>query len=144
MPSGLTNILIRLVGLILFLSSIAHTQCPVNTLIVKGRVEHSIANSDYRVRVPLVYPKHKPGESGEVTVEDKTFQIPVEFVTEKSSLFSNLPRRCSRRPQNIVITLLQGEQKSDEVFLDFAKNFRMSDPSAYTLRSELVLDAGSH
>lgn len=110
---------------------------------MKGRVEHPIGQNDYRVRVELVYPKHKPGESGEVSVEGRNFKIPVEFVTEQSSLFTNLPKRCGRKPQTVVITLLSGEQKSDEVSLDFVRSFRMVDASAYMLRSELVLSGGS-
>src|SRR5215471_11535937 len=143
MPSALRNKLIRVLVAIFLLCLVAHAQCPVNTVIVKGRVEHPIAKNDYRVRVQLVYPKHKPGESGEVTVEDAKFQIPVEFVTTQSSLFTNLPKRCGRKPETVVITLIRGDQKSDEVFLDFAKNFQMVDASAYTLRSELVLNGGS-
>jgi hypothetical protein len=143
MPSALRKKLIRVLLAVFPLCVVAHAQCPVDTVIVKGRVEHPIARNDYRVRVELVYPKHKPGESGEVTVEDATFKIPVEFVTEQSSLFTNLPKRCGRKPQTVVITLLSGDQKSDEVFLDFARNFKMVDPSAYSLRSELVLNGGS-
>lgn len=143
MPSALRNRLISVLLAIFPLCLVAHAQCPVETVIVKGRVERPIAKDDYRVRVALVYPKHKPGESGEVTVENANFHIPVEFVTEQSSLFTNLPRRCGRKPQTVVITLLSGDQKSDEVSLDFARNFRMVDASAYTLRSELVLNGGS-
>ena len=143
MPSALRNKLIRVLFAVFPLCLDAHAQCPVDTVIVKGRVEHPIAQNEYRVRVELVYPKHKPGESGEVTVEDSNFKIPVEFVTEQSSLFTNLPKRCGRKPQTVAITLLSGDQKSDEVFLDFARNFRMVDPSAYALRSELVLNGGS-
>jgi hypothetical protein len=90
-----------------------------------------------------MYPKHKPGESGEASVEDGNFRIPLEFVTEQSSIFSNLPKRCGRKPQTVIITLLSGDDKSDEASLDFARSFTMVDPSAYTLRSELVLDGGS-
>ena len=143
MPSALRNKLLQVLLAILPLCLLAHAQCPVDTVIVKGRVEHPVAKNDYRVRVQLVYPKHKPGESGEATVEDAIFQIPVEFVTAQSSLFTNLPARCGRKPQTVVITLLSGDQKSDEVFLDFAKNFRMVDASAYTLRTELALNGGS-
>jgi hypothetical protein len=143
MPSALRNKLIRVLVSIFPLCLVAHAQCPVDTVIVKGRVEHPVAQNDYRVRVELVYPKHKPGESGEVTVEDANFKIPVEFVTEQSSLFTNLPRRCGRKPQTVVITLLSGDRKSDEVFLDFARSFRMVDASAYALRSELLLNGRS-
>jgi|SRR5215469_1781363 len=143
MPSALRNILIRVLGTIFSLCLVGHAQCPVDAVLVKGRVEHPIAQNDYRVRVSLVYPKHKPGEAGEVTVEDAKFQIPVEFVTTQNSLFTNLPKRCGRKPQTVVITLIRGDQKADEVSLDFAKDFRMVDASAYTLRSELVLHADS-
>jgi len=131
-----TKALIPALGMIA-LCTTARAQCPVHTVILKGRVEN--ANADDRVRVQLVYPKHKPGESGEVTVLDGTFQIPIEFVTMQSSIFANLPKRCGRKPQVVVITLLENDQDSDQVSLDFAKNFMLADPSAYTLRSELVL-----
>ena len=146
MPSALRNKrnkLIRVLVAIFPLCVVAHAQCPIETVIVKGRVEHPIAKNDYRVRVELVYPKHKRGESGEVTVEGTNFHIPVEFVTAQSSLFTNLPKRCGRKPQAVVITLLNGDQKSDEVSLDFARDFATADASAYTLRSELVLNGGS-
>ena len=143
MPSTFSNRLIRVLVAILALCLVAQAQCSVDTVIVKGRVEHRVANDDYRVRVLLVYPKHKPGESGEVTVEDANFHIPVEFVTEQSSLFTNLPKRCGRKPQTVVITLLIGDQKADEVSLDFARDFRIVDTSAYGVRSELVLNGSS-
>jgi hypothetical protein len=143
MPSALRNRLIQVLGAILLLCLVAHAQCPVDTVIIKGRVERPIARNDYRVRVQLLYAKQKPGEAGEVTVEDAKFQIPVEFVTAQSSLFTNLPKKCGRKPQTVVITLLSHDQKSDEVSLDFAKNFQMVDASAYTLRSELLLKGDS-
>jgi hypothetical protein len=130
--------LIWILGISLALCVVAHAQCPVNTVIVKGRVVEN-ANAHSKVRVQLVYPKEKPGEAGEVTVEDGAFQIPIEFVTMQSSIFTNLPKRCGRKPKTVVITLLENDQQSDQVFLDFAKNFRMADASAYALRSELVL-----
>lgn len=139
----LENKLIPVLCAMLALCLVAHAQCPVETIIVKGRIGHPTSKNDYRVRVQLLYPKHKPGESGEVTVEDADFQIPVEFVTAQSSLFTNLPKRCGRKPQTVVITLLSGDQKSDEVSLDFTRDFRIVDASAYTLRSELVLNGGS-
>ena len=142
MPSPLPNDLLRVLCAIFVSCLVAHAQCPVDTIMVKGRIEHPTAN-DYRVRVQLVYPKHKPGESGEATVEDAGFQIPVEFVTAQSSLFTNLPGRCGRKPQTVVITLLSGDQKSEEVSLDFPRDFRIVDASAYTLRSELVLNGDS-
>jgi hypothetical protein len=137
---GLTQRLIRISGIGLTLCACAHSQCPVDTVVVKGRVEN--ANDHSTVRVQLVFPKHKPGESGEVTVENGAFQIPIEFVTEQSSIFSNLPTRCGRKPKTVIITLLENDEQSDQVFLDFVKSFKLADPSAYTLRSTLVLNPG--
>ena len=137
--SDVTNTLIRILSTSLALCVIARAQCPVDTVIIKGRVVET-ANAHSKVRVQLVYPKERPGESGEVTVEDGAFQIPIEFVTMQSSILTNLPKRCGRKPKTVVITLLENDQESDQVFLDFAKNFKMADASAYTLRSEVVLD----
>lgn len=73
-------------------------------------------------------------------MDDGAFQIPIEFVTMQSSIFPNLPKRRGRKPKTVVITLLENDQEYDQVFLDFAKNFKMADASAYTLRSEVVLN----
>ena len=132
-----TKVLIRILCIGLLLCAFAHAQCPVDTVIVQGHVENSHVHS--KVRVQLVYPKEKPGESGEVTVEDGAFKIPLEFVTEQSSIFSNLPKRCGRKPKAVLITLLENDQESDKTYLAFPRDFRMEDASAYTLRSQLVL-----
>jgi hypothetical protein len=122
----------------LILCLMAGAQCPVNTVIVTGRVKNAVPDS--KVRVQLVYPKGKPGEAGEVTVEDGSFRIPLEFVTMQSSVVTNLPVRCGRKPKTVDITLVENNQEIDRSSLDFAKNFRMADASAYTLRSEVVLN----
>ena len=136
---ALTRRLTRISGIGLTLSVCALAQCPVDSVVVRGRVENAKPQSS--VRVQLVFPKHKPGESGEVTVEDGVFQVPIEFVTQQSSIFTNLPTRCGRKPKTVIITLLENDQQTDQVFLDFAKNFKLADPSAYALRAQVVLNA---
>ena len=136
---ALTRRLTRISGIGLTLSVCALAQCPVDSVVVKGRVENAKPQSS--VRVQLVFPKHKPGESGEVTVEDGVFQVPIEFVTQQSSIFTNLPTRCGRKPKTVILTLLENGQQTDQVFLDFAKNFKLADPSAYSPRAQLVLNA---
>lgn len=128
---AVTKSLIGIVSVSLALCVVASAQCPVDTVIIKGRVVEN-ANTHSKVRVQPVYPKQKPGESGEVDVEDGAFQIPIEFVTMQSSIFTNMPKRCGRKPKTVVITLMENDQESDQVFLDFAKNFKMADVSAYT------------
>lgn len=95
-------------------SLLAFAQCPVDTVLVKGRVETAAAHA--KVRVQLLYAKGKRGESGEVTVEEGAFQIPIEFVTVQSSIFSNIPARCGRKPKTIVITLLENDQSPTKLF----------------------------
>ena len=122
----------------LTLCAIASAQFPVYTVIIAGRVKNASPHST--VHVELVYPKRKPGEAGEVTVENATFRIPLEFVTMQSSIFTDLPPRCGRKPKTVEITLMQNDHEADRAYLDFDKSFRMTDASAYTLRSELLLN----
>ena len=116
-------------------------QCPVETVIIKGQVKDATADSG--VRVQLIYRGEKIGESGEVEVQQGRFQLPLEFVTGGSSLFTNLPRKCGRRPQSVDVTLLENGEEASRVSLNFVKDFTRADASAYSLRSELVLQ-GTH
>jgi hypothetical protein len=133
----LTNTRIQILFAALLLRLIVQAQCPVDALKVNGRVES--ASSESKVRVQLVYPRNRPGESGEVSVQDGKFQIPIEFVTAESSLFPKLPKKCGRKPTTVVVTLLENGEESDQVTLNFARAFKMTDASAYGLRSDLVL-----
>ena len=138
----LTNPRIQILFAALLLRSIVQAQCPVDALMINGRVENAVADS--KVRAQLVYSKNKAGESGEVSVQAGKFQIPIEFVTTQRSLFSNLPKRCGRKPTTVVVTLLENSQPSQEISLNFATAFKMTDASAYGLRSGLVLRGRPH
>jgi hypothetical protein len=117
--------------------SLAHAQCPVNTVMIRGRVENPQSNS--RIQVQLLYPK-QPGESAETNLENNTFRIPVEFITQSTKpFFKDIHPKCDRKPKTVVVTLLSGDQQSDQVSLDLLKDFDHLDASAYTLRQELVL-----
>jgi hypothetical protein len=112
-------------------------QCPVNTVMVRGRVENPQSNS--RIQVQLLYPK-QPGESAETNLENNSFRIPVEFLTQSSKpLFKDIHAKCDRKPKTVVVTLLSGDQQADQVSLDLLKDFDHLDASAYTLRQGLVL-----
>jgi hypothetical protein len=52
----------------------------------------------------------------------------------------SLREKCDRKPKAVVITLREDDQELDRVSLDFARDFRMADPTAYALRSEAVLN----
>jgi len=116
---------------------VALAQCPVNTVMVRGRVENPQSNS--RIQVQLLYPK-QPGESAETNLENNAFRIPIEFLTQSSKpLFKGIHAKCERKPKTVVVTLLSGDHQSDQVSLDLLKDFDHLDVSAYTLRQELVL-----
>lgn len=118
--------------------ALAHALCSVDVVIVNGRVEHAPRNG--RVRVQLVYPKEKKGELGETTMEDGSFRIQIPFLTQSSRpLLANLPEKCDRKPETVVVSLVEADHEYDHVSLDLATDFKLADPSAYAPRSEIVL-----
>lgn len=134
--------LARLFCITLIDCMVAHAQCSVKTVLVRGKVEHAPGKAT--VRVELVYPKRRPGESGEVTVENGRFSIPIEFLTQSNRPLLNIvPVRCNRKPQTVVITLETSDQEYDRVSLDLSKDFKMAGYSAYALRSEIILKGPS-
>ena len=138
------KILGSIVSIALITSTAAHTLCSVDEVIVRGRVDHAPANA--RVRVQLVYAKDIPGESGDVTVEDGKFSIPIQFLTQlRGPVINGYFEKCGRKPKTVIVTLTESDQSHeyDSVSLDFAKDFKMADSGTYILRSQLLLD-GSH
>ena len=129
----------------IFSGAFSHAWCPVDGVIVNGRVENAPRNGI--VRVQLVYPKQKQkmGESGDVTVESGSFRIQIPFLTQSRApvLIGTLLEKCDRKPKTVVVTLVEadqeGEREYDRVSLDLARNFTMADPSAYALRSAILL-----
>jgi hypothetical protein len=133
--------LTSIITVALITCAFAHALCSVDVVIVKGRVAH--APSIAKVRVQLVYAKDMAGESGEATIENGTFSIPIEFLTQsRRPVVNGILEKCNRGPRTVIVTLVEsdGDHEYDRVSLDFAKDFKMADPSAYTLRSELVLN----
>jgi hypothetical protein len=129
----------------IFSGAFSHAWCPVDVVIVNGRVENAPRNGI--VRVQLVYPKQKQkmGESGDVTVEGGSFRIQIPFLTQSRApvLIGALLEKCDRKPKTVVVTLVEadqeGEREYDRVSLDLARDFKMADPSAYALRSAILL-----
>src|SRR5713226_4126772 len=115
-------------------------ECSIDTIIVNGKVEHAPRKGI--VKVQLIYPKDKIGESGDVTVEDESFRIPILFFTQSRAPFLNgsiPPEKCTRKPKTIVVSLIANDQEYDRVSLDLAKDFKKIELSAYVLRSEILL-----
>src|ERR1700680_1937030 len=116
----------------------SHASCAFDVVIVNGRVEEAPPKSS--VRVQLIYPNQKSGESGEVTVDAESFRIQIPFFTQsRAPILNSLGGKCDRKPKTVVVTLIDADQEYDRVSLDLAQDFIMTDPSAYTLRSEIVL-----
>ncbi len=115
-------------------------ECSIDTIIVNGKVEHAPRKGI--VKVQLIYPKNKIGESGDVTVDDGSFRIPILFFTQSRAPFLNgtIPaQKCARKPKTIVVLLIANDQEYDRVSLDMAKDFQKIEPSTYVLRSEILL-----
>jgi len=137
---GAAKILTSILGVALLTCASAHSSCPIDVVIIRGRVERVPGNAS--VRVQLVYAKGMPGESGEVTIENGRFSIPMEFLTQsRRPVLDGLLEKCNRRPKEVIVTLAEGDHVYDSVSLDFARDFKIEDSSAYySLRSELVLN----
>jgi hypothetical protein len=117
-------------------------ECPIDTIIVNGQVEHAPRKAT--VKVQLIYPKGRIGESGDVVFEDESFRIPILFFTQSRAharfLNGNIPPdKCTRKPITIVVSLIANDQEYDRVSLDMTKDFKAIEPSTYGLRSEIVL-----
>jgi hypothetical protein len=122
--------------------ALGHAVCPVNVVVVKGQVHHAPPNA--KVRVELFYPKKQGADSAEMTLDNERFSIPVGFLTQsrRPLLVGSLGEKCDRKPETVVVTLVGSDpsQEYDRVSLDLKKDFKMADPTAYTLRSEIVLN----
>ncbi len=121
----------------------AYAECPVNSVVVKGRVENPPENA--RVRAQLVYPDHRGGDVGEVILEGADFTLPIEFLTQsrKPILIGSLGEKCNRKPETVIVTLVGSDpaREYDRVSLELAADFKKTDSGAYTVRSEVTLKA---
>ncbi|MFZ0770982.1 MAG: hypothetical protein WCA49_22970 [Candidatus Sulfotelmatobacter sp.] len=122
-----------------FPGAFLHASCPVDEVIVSGRVENAPVKGS--VRVQLVYPNHKAGDSAEATLDRGSFRIEIPFLTQSRApvLMGTLREKCDRKPETVVVTLVEADQEYDRISLDLAKDFKKEDPSAYALRSEILL-----
>ena len=124
-----------------FTSTLAYALCGTDVIIVTGRVEHPPSHAS--VRVQLIYAKAQHQESGELTLNAERFTIQVPFFTQSRApkLNGSLFEKCDRKPKAVVVTLLGRDQSQeyDRVSLDLLGDFKMSDPGAYAVRSEVVL-----
>ncbi len=127
--------------LLLFLlttSAVAFAQCPIDTIVVKGRVENPAPGS--KVRIQLFYANDQPGPSAEAEPENGKFHLPIEFLTQSTRpLLSNIKPKCNRKPRIVVIKWIERNEEHAEVTLGFPKDFKQTDPTAYTPQSEVVL-----
>ena len=141
MISGLSGRLFKfLAGILLIgVSSGAFSECSVDMVMVSGRVENAPRGGI--VRVQLVFPKQKLGESGDITVESTTYRLQIPFFTQSHAplLIGSLMEKCDRKPKTVIVSLRNAAQEYDRVSLDFARDLKMVDASAYAVRSEILL-----
>jgi hypothetical protein len=136
---GAAKTLSLIFSVVLITSAFSQALCPVDDVMVRGRVDHAPRNT--RVRVQLMYSRDIPGESGDVTFEDGRFSIPVEFLTQiRRPVVGGMLGKCGRSPKTVIVTLVDQDHEYDRITLDFAKDFKMTGSSGYIVRSEVVLD----
>ena len=138
---GVFKALIRNLSIcVIFSGAFLRAECPVESIMVNGQVEHAPRKAT--VKVQLIYPKDGIGESGDVTVEDGTFRIPILFLTQSRAPFLNgsIPsEKCDRKPKTVVISLIANDQEYDRISLDMVKDFEKIERSVYALRSQILL-----
>jgi hypothetical protein len=135
-------------GIILFglgFCSLSLAECPIKTIMIKGRVEREPAGS--AVRIELVYPKGMGGDSGETGVDEGKFSIPVQFFTQSHRPGLNgWFEKCGRKPISIHVLLMRADptkegpvKEYDRVVLDLARDFTMVDSDTYELKQKAIL-----
>jgi hypothetical protein len=106
--------------------AVAGAMCPVDEVIVQGRVVHP--PHDAKVLVQLVYATIVVGESGDTTLENENFTLPLDFLTQsRQPIINGSFQKCARRPVTVIVRLVDDRQKHmfDTVSLDFAKDFTL-------------------
>jgi hypothetical protein len=139
MPGGAFKILGAMLVASTICSEPAYSSCPVDEVIVTGRIADAPAGGG--IRVQLIYSNQKVGDSTEATLDRASFRIVIPFLTESRApvLIGNFREKCDRKPETVVVTLIEGDREYDRVSLDLAKDFKKTDSSSYTLRSEMLL-----
>jgi hypothetical protein len=124
---------------VIFAGAFLHAMCPIDEIVVSGRVEEAPVKGT--VRVQLLYPNHKAGDSAEVTLDRGSFRLAIPFLTQSHAavLIGTFREKCDRKPKTVVVTLIEVDREYARVSLDLAKDFKMADSSAYSLRSETLL-----
>jgi hypothetical protein len=126
---------------VIFSGAFSRAECLLDMIMVKGQVEH--APRQATVRIQLIYPKDKIGESGDVSVDDGSFRIRVPFFTQSRAPFLNGVIPPARKPNTVVVSLMDNGQEYDRVSLDMAEDFKKINSSDYALRSEVLLQGPS-
>ena len=82
---------------VIFAGAFLHAMCPIDEIVVSGRVEDAPVKGSVRVR--LLYPNHEAGDSAEVTLERGSFrlQIPDSYAESRSCTDWYVPGKV--RPQ---------------------------------------------
>ena len=141
MGLGAARILTRVLFFGLIACTFGHAMCPVDIVVVKGRIERRPDNAT--VRVQLVYPGNLGGDTGEASSVDVNFTVPVEFITQsrRPLLVGTFREKCDRRPETVIVTLVGRDpaHEYDRVSLELARDFKKTDSNTYALKSEIVL-----
>ena len=110
--------------------ALAQPVCPVDEVIVRGRIDHPPSNAN--VRVQLVYANNVQGESGDITPETEKFTLALDFLTQsRKPIINSAFGKFERRPISVIVTLSNSAQNReyDRISFDFQTDFKMADPT---------------
>lgn len=112
--------------------------CPVDHVILSGHVEDAPEKGS--VNVQLVYAKVGAADTAELSLDGVRFRVEVPFLTQsRGPVLDGLGGKCKRKPETVVVRLIEGEREQDRVSLDFPGDFVKSDSTSYVPRSQIVL-----
>jgi hypothetical protein len=126
--------------LVVATSVFAKAECPVDEVVVKGRIEHPPSNAN--VLVQLVFAKNTNRDSSDITPETNKFRVPLTFFTQsRKPIVEGTFGKCGRKPFTIIVILRDRERNReyDRITLDFKKDFKMVDSTTYLIKSDVVL-----
>jgi hypothetical protein len=123
-------------------SALCFGSCPVNHIILSGHVEDAPEKGS--VNVQLVYAKVGAADTAELSLDGARFRVEVPFLTQnRGPVLDGLGGKCKRKPETVVVRLIEGEREQEGVSLDFPGDFVKSDSTSYVLKSEIVLHGKS-
>ena len=93
------------------------------------------------MRIELLYPRSKVGESDTLILSGSSFRSRITFLTQSRApkLMGELFEKCDRKPNQVSVAVMIGEQPIDHVTLNVGKDFTVPYVGELATREDVVL-----